>query len=258
MKYLDIVKANPNNYSYQTFDEALKKHFSNYSEFPINIKLGDSKNISLTASSLKDLIELFNIYEDKIYDHNKSTFNFSNNPNILYTEKPINNLNTKECNLNKLLSTTILNILSSFIQNKNNKYLFYCNENNVDSPIADFILLDKLETDSNYKFIKPLNPDLSLEYNYFFLINNLLDKDILNPNYKYNWQNSNNIIENIPKEWKQFKSIRNNLTNKNNQKILNTDIKKYNTLDNTPKIIHKEKPNKKLIVNKLSKHNGII
>jgi hypothetical protein len=240
-KEIDRVRSNPENETYKNIEKAITEHINNHQELPIGITIG-LQNMALNASFVKDLVSVYNKYEKQITDQNRTELNLYTNPNIFYTKIPENNASIKYCNLNDAVTTSILNLLAKF-QQQNEDMLIYYKPPKSDKAIADFELSKSenySQTFPEYKLLTkyPLNKKLSFEFNYHFIVKNLVDKDILNPDFKYNWQESNNIIDNIPKDMKRFKET------------FNPDQEKR--IGANPET-NSQKPARRMIDNKISK-----
>jgi len=218
-------------------EDAINKHLNSnkLKDFPFSIQIGEY-SINLNSLSMSVLNEIFEKYKDKLYDSYKFDLDFNSNPNIIKNEKNINDIETKQCNLNTLLINTTLNILADFKHIEKDAFVVYNPKYlKPNSPIVDFELLtinskstDNIRTNNDYLILNqfPLRKSLSLDANYFSIINSLNNcKNILNPEYKYNYNPKFDVFTKKPtKEWKLFESIYAKKDTTQNNKIKTKNI----------------------------------
>jgi len=234
-----------NIYYTSLIENALKKHLSSENNsFPFRIQIDDNF-ITLCASSLRSLNEVFENYKDKLFDPYRKALSLYDNPNITLNDEPFTNFEQKTVNLNNLLVNASLSLITTFNNFDKDCFVLYKPNNfKPNMAISDFVLVPSNSQQpkddpyivnmqiEGYKLLSefPLKKSLSKDANYFSIINSFLDKDILNPEYKYNYQLKNDIFKNkLPKEWKNFEKIfnKNNLSdNKNNTKIISSSLSK--------------------------------
>lgn len=221
------IQNENNKYYSNIIEKAVTDHLNNYSDFPLNFRIGDSRHITINTASLRCLNSVFEKYKDKLYDENKTILNFENNPNIIIV-KNSNTDNLPETikknnyhDLNSILVTDALNILADFHTFDKDAYIVYnpktFNKNEL-TGTTYFELVESTGVNTeNEPFLKrklqdgyvllnefPLRKNLSRDLNYFSFVESLKNKNILNPNIKFFYNPKKCVFSKLPREWTKF------------------------------------------------------
>jgi hypothetical protein len=198
---------------------SIEKHLKEYPDFPITLRLGDSRFFSFSLESLRALNTVYEEYKDKLYDVNSNKLDLINNPNIKTISKHTNKLKSETIDLNNLLINSAINIIKESKQYNNDVLVFYkplpnrFKNQKLDKPIVDFLIepvqvnifnqIKKLKQNSYFLLTQdnPLRKNASDEFKYLYLINLFKNSEILNPYLKYHYLKNNLVFDKLPKQF---------------------------------------------------------
>jgi hypothetical protein len=180
---------------YQYYFDTIQKGIASYVQgdyagYPISVKVGDSNYFNLNDISLRALTDVYTANKTTLLKNdNNYKLSLDLNRNIT-----INSKDTTAINLNSLFLKTTGELVKTYFDKnilKNSEDTFICYDwktSEQTNPIAAFSILPENEIKGSVIKLntEPIPKNVSADFTFYFILNSMKEKSILNKNCTYN------------------------------------------------------------------------